>query len=115
MDRNGIDAAILSISSPGVRFGDGLGRSDHVALATAVNDVAHATITSHPGRFGAFANLPLPDVDAALAETERTLLRCGAVGVSVTGEPSANRKVLSGQSFASEGRDLVSDARLRAL
>ena len=60
MDRLGIDAAVLSVSSPGVRFGTGESASNAVALARHVNDVAAATVAEHPGRFGAFASLPMP-------------------------------------------------------
>ena len=73
MDRLGIDVAVLSVSSPGVHFGAGLAASDAEALARQVNDVAAATVVAHPGRFGAFASLPLPSIDAALAEVERAL------------------------------------------
>ena len=58
MNRLGIDAAVLSVSSPGVQFGEGTSASDAVALARLVNDVAAATINDHPGRFGVFAMLP---------------------------------------------------------
>ncbi|HEY7626766.1 MAG TPA: amidohydrolase family protein [Ilumatobacteraceae bacterium] len=73
MDRMGIDAAVLSVSSPGVRFGTGGSAADAVALARHVNDVAAATVAEHPGRFGAFASLPIPDLDESLAEIERSL------------------------------------------
>jgi 6-methylsalicylate decarboxylase len=73
MDRVGIASAVLSVSSPGVQFGAGLTASDAVSLARHVNDVAAATISQHPGRFGAFASLPIADVDESLAEIERAL------------------------------------------
>jgi predicted TIM-barrel fold metal-dependent hydrolase len=73
MDRLGIDAAVLSVSSPGVRFGAGESASDAVALARYVNDVAAATIAEHPDRFGAFASLPMTDLDDSLSEIERSL------------------------------------------
>ena len=37
-------------------------------LARECNDYAASLIRDYPGRFGAFAILPLPDVDAAIAE-----------------------------------------------
>ncbi len=83
LDRLGIATAMLSVSSPGVHFGDGLSVSDAVALARHVNDVAAATIRSHPGRFGAFASVALPHLDAALAETERALDGLGLHGINV--------------------------------
>lgn len=83
MDRVGIDAAVLSVSSPGVQFGDGASASDAIALARYVNDVASTTIADHPGRFGAFASLPMADTDESLAEIERALDGLGLDGVNV--------------------------------
>jgi 6-methylsalicylate decarboxylase len=39
-------------------------------LARASNEALAQVIADHPGRFGGFALLPLPDVDAALAEID---------------------------------------------
>ena len=65
MDRLGIATSLLSVSSPGVHFGDdGAAR----ALARAVNEEGHRTVADHPGRFGLFASLPVPDVDGAIEE-----------------------------------------------
>jgi 6-methylsalicylate decarboxylase len=67
MDRQGIATAMLSVSSPGVYFGN-----DEPArrLARSVNEFAARTAQDHPGRFGVFASLPLPNVDAALEEVD---------------------------------------------
>jgi 6-methylsalicylate decarboxylase len=65
MDRQGIERAFLSISSPGVRLAPD---ADVVSLCRAVNEEGRKAVVDHPGRFGLFASLPLPDVDAALAE-----------------------------------------------
>ena len=65
MDRVGIATGMLSVSSPGIHFGnDAKAR----ALARSVNEFAARTIGDHRGRFGGFASLPLPDVDGALHE-----------------------------------------------
>ena len=69
LDATGIETAYLSISSPGVLL-DG---SDAADLARSVNDTAAELIDRHPGRFGAFAALPLPDIDAGIAEIARAL------------------------------------------
>jgi predicted TIM-barrel fold metal-dependent hydrolase len=70
MDRYGIEKALLSISEPGVYFGDARQAQN---LARYCNEYAAELIRTHPGRFGAFATLPLPDVDAALRELEYVL------------------------------------------
>src|SRR5262249_19046225 len=63
MDEAGIDAAVLSISTPGVHVGDDRRAR---ALARRCNEFAAALVQSRPDRFGSFAALPLPDVDGAL-------------------------------------------------
>jgi len=65
MDRIGIATGILSVSSPGVHFGND---TKSGALARSVNEFAAHAIGEHRGRFGGFASLPLPDIDAALEE-----------------------------------------------
>ena len=65
MERLGIGTSLLSISSPGVYLGDGSTAAD---LAREVNEVGRRAVVDHPGRFGLLASLPLPDVDAAMAE-----------------------------------------------
>jgi predicted TIM-barrel fold metal-dependent hydrolase len=65
MDRLGIAMSLLSISSPGVHLGDASATADR---AREVNEAGRRAVVDHPGRFGLFASLPLPDVDAAMAE-----------------------------------------------
>src|SRR4051794_34073417 len=60
MDRDGIAAAVLSISSPGVWFGD---KAASRALARYCNDACATIESDHKGRFGHFAALPLPDTE----------------------------------------------------
>lgn len=80
MDRNGIETAMLSMSSPGVHFGD-----DKAArlLARRVNEYTAELTRDHPGRFGTFVSLPLPDVDGALEEIAFAFDELGADGVAL--------------------------------
>ncbi len=70
MDKHGIEVAIGSISAPGVHLGDA---TKARTLARLCNEASAELIAKHPGRFGGFAVLPLPDVDGALAELEYAL------------------------------------------
>lgn len=80
MDRNGIRTAVTSISAPGLWFGDS---AETVSLCRACNDYAAELVRAHPGRFGMFASLPLPDVDASLAEIARVFDGLGADGIGL--------------------------------
>lgn len=68
METNNIASTIFSFTSPGIWFGDIAQTKD---LARQCNDYLAELADKHPGRFGGFAFLPLPDIDAALAETAR--------------------------------------------
>src|ERR1700681_2015445 len=67
MDRDGIAVAILSISAPGVWFGN---LAATKRMARECNDYAAELARDHKGRFGVFAALPLPGVEASLQEIE---------------------------------------------
>ncbi len=80
MDQLNIRTAMLSISSPGVHFGDdGAARK----LAREVNEEGAKAASDYPGRFGLFASLPLPDIDGALAEATYAFDTLKADGVAV--------------------------------
>jgi 6-methylsalicylate decarboxylase len=80
MDQSGIATSLLSISSPGVSFGD---PADASALARHVNDVGAGIRRDHPARFGHFASLPVLDVDAALNELDYATRQLGCDGVAI--------------------------------
>jgi len=65
MDRGGVAAAVVSITNPGIWFDD---REQTRRLARACNEYGAKLVQEHPARFGFFAALPLPDVDASLKE-----------------------------------------------
>src|SRR6266403_779821 len=70
MDDAGIDVAVVSLSTPGVHTGD---IAKARALARRCNEFSAELVRSRPDRFGGFACLPLPDVDAALEELSYAL------------------------------------------
>lgn len=78
MDQLGIETAMLSVTSPSVRFLEGAAER---RLCREVNDAGADLVRRHPGRFGLFATLPLPDPDAALAEITYAFDELGADGV----------------------------------
>ena len=80
MDRLDVEVAMLSISTPGVHFGDDAAAAE---LARAVNEESAAIASRHPGRFGSFASLPLPDVDASVVELRHALVELGADGAVI--------------------------------
>lgn len=88
LDRQGIAAAVTSISTPGVHFGDaGFARD----LARRCNETSARLVADHPTRFGAFAILPLPDVKHALAELEYALDELELDGVVLLSSQSDGR------------------------
>ena len=80
MDRLGIATSLLSISSPGVHLADAPAARD---LAREVNEAGRRAVVDHPGRFGLFASLPLPDVDAAIAEIAHCCDRLDVAGFTL--------------------------------
>jgi predicted TIM-barrel fold metal-dependent hydrolase len=78
MDAIGVERSLLSLSTPGVALAGAAANRD---LARRVNQHAAGVVEEHPDRFGFLASLPLPDVDAALAEAARALDELGADGV----------------------------------
>ncbi|MGI5444802.1 amidohydrolase family protein [Streptomyces sp. CA-243310] len=81
MDRAGIDLQVLSVAPQSPHLS---AEHEAVALARAANDSYAELVARFPGRFRAFAALPLPHVDATLREIARAFDDLGAVGVGVT-------------------------------
>jgi predicted TIM-barrel fold metal-dependent hydrolase len=74
LDEFGIEIAYTSLGVPG---------APDPRLARACNEYAAELARGHPGRFGVFASLPLPDLDASLAELSFALDELGADGVGL--------------------------------
>jgi len=74
MDQAGVGTSILSITTPGVWFGEKESSVDATRrLARQCNEYGAKMVADFPGRFGLFAVLPLPDVDGSLREIEYAL------------------------------------------
>jgi predicted TIM-barrel fold metal-dependent hydrolase len=82
MDAHDVAQAMLSASTPGVHPVAGK-RDDDTArgMARELNEYTAGVVRDHPGRFGFFATLTLPDVDGALAEAVHAFDVLGAAGV----------------------------------
>src|SRR5215469_1632305 len=65
MDKAGIATAITSPTTPQVT---GLDKATAARICREANEYAKKLGTDHPGRFGMFAMLPFPHIDACLAE-----------------------------------------------
>jgi predicted TIM-barrel fold metal-dependent hydrolase len=79
LDRGGGAAAILSITNPGLYLGD---KPQTNRLARECNDFGAKVVQDHPRRFGLFAAMPLPDVDATVKEISYAYDQLHADGVS---------------------------------
>jgi predicted TIM-barrel fold metal-dependent hydrolase len=94
MERAGISTSMMSISEPGVWFGDD-GEARRIARET--NDWGADLVRDYPGKFGLFASLPIPDVDASLREIEHALDVLKADGICMM--TSYGGKYLGDASF----------------
>jgi predicted TIM-barrel fold metal-dependent hydrolase len=80
MDEAKIDLAIPSISTPGVHLGDDV---QAATLARCCNEYLADLDRQYPGRFGGWAALPVPAIDAALVELEYAMDTLKLDGVSL--------------------------------
>jgi len=95
MDEVDIDVQVMSVSAPNVfRLPPDL----RVPLTRDLNDEFGELVEGSGGRLRFFASLPLPDVDASLAELDRVLDRPGVVGVMLC--TTVDRRTLDDSHFA---------------
>lgn len=78
MNKLHIQHACLSISSPGVYFGD---LAASVSLSRKVNEAAASLQIKYPERFSFLASVPFPDINAAIHELQFSMNELGAKGV----------------------------------
>lgn len=77
-DRDGVALSMISLTAPGIWFGD---KVETRKLARSCNDFAAKTRADHPGRFGIFAAMPMPDVDGTLDEIAYAFDQLGVDGI----------------------------------
>ncbi len=80
MDRGGVAASVLSVTNPGLAFGDAAAAR---RLARACNDFTARIVRDHPTRFGMYASLPMPDVDGSLSEIAYAYDTLNADGIAL--------------------------------
>ena len=86
MDDQGLDVAVLSVTSPGVQ---NLDPGTAIPLAREANDVIAKAVASHPDRFQGFATLPTSDPRAAADELRRAVSELGLKGALLHGRSGA--------------------------
>jgi predicted TIM-barrel fold metal-dependent hydrolase len=83
MDNAGINVQILSVHTPGVQNVPG---REGIDFAYRLNKtIANGPMVTYPGRFQAFATLPLQDPEASADELERAVREDGFVGAMTNG------------------------------
>ena len=101
MDKGNVEKSYLSVTQPGVWFGD---LAQTRTAAREMNEYGARIKADHKGRFGLFAVLPLPDVEGSLREIEYAFDTLKADGVGLLS--SYETMWLGDKSFAPVWQEL---------
>jgi predicted TIM-barrel fold metal-dependent hydrolase len=84
MDKGGVATAMLSLPT-GLNFPN-LGAEENQRMTRLVNEYAVQAVKQHPARFGMFAFMPMPDIDATLKEMTYALdvLKADGIGLNTS-------------------------------
>ena len=96
MDKFNISRSIMSISTPGVHFGNG---KSALELSTRCNDYMAEIIHKNPDRLGGFASVPLPDGESAAKELIRAMDDLSLDGICLMS--NVNGKYIGSREYAS--------------
>jgi aminocarboxymuconate-semialdehyde decarboxylase len=91
MDRQGVETSVLSLLGSFCWI-EAQPPEEAGPLCRSVNNGLSAICEKHPGRFAAYAALPLTDMSAAAVEFERALGLPGMIGAQIPGNYFLTRK-----------------------
>lgn len=85
MDEHGVAIAVLSLSMPGVWFGEA---KPAICMARRCNEYMAELVGTYQGRFGFFATVALPDAEGAMEEIGYALdvLKANGIGLLTSHE-----------------------------
>jgi predicted TIM-barrel fold metal-dependent hydrolase len=91
MDRQGVETSVLSVLGTFCWI-EAQPLDVSLPLCRMVNDGLSAICAEHPGRFAAYAALPLIDIGAAAGELDRALDLPGMIGAQIAGNAFLTRQ-----------------------
>ena len=94
MDKAGVATSMISLAPPGIWYDDPATARN---ISRSCNDYCAQLAKDHPGRFGVFAAIPLPDTDGSLAEIAYAFDTLKVDGIAIF--TSYGNKILGNSAF----------------